>query len=835
MAAKKTKSKKIKQMPAEQVQQVSVPEVSVGKEMDSPRKESEHKVRLEPMTKKDTIMVVLYSVLLFVGMTVQTGRMSLILPVLAIVSMIGKKPVENLRAHLSVPMLGLVAFAVMCGFASLYSRFGSNAAAELNKVMASFSLAVILLARFERKHVRGLLWGFATVCAVIALVCVDMGSWGKLFELFNGYVQALGGDFSSTLENSLGNRVNGIYNDGNLTGALLGLAILISAYLAHTAEKLSGRFAALMLMGVSVVSFLVAMSRGAMVVFGIAVLVYLAVESGKTKGELFVLLLTAGAISAGAGVLAMMKLGEGEVLPVLLALIAGPAAFAVDWSVTGRLAKALRGHGKLLAAICGSLAIVLIGAVVAAFQITEPFVLGEGNYLNRGMEITPGTYTVSGEWTDDAEILFIVDCQTKEQVLLEQVERVYEGPLQGAEFTVPSGSVWTRFHFEGNNGEVLRVTLSDGTEIPMSYAFIPERFATRLQDGLLHGNSTQQRLQYMRDGMTLFKQSPLIGHGLGCTENLLIKVQPYHYESLFIHNHIIQVMDEMGAVGLVAFLLLLFGSLWLAIRGLRKEKDSLASVLIACWVMMNFHSFMEINFSVRMYQCAAFFVLMISVLRFTEPVQKKWSKPAGYAVLAIMCLHLAIFGSLLRAHRTVAQEAGRLNTTDATMFMNSIQGFAERAPFDKTTHQLNFVANALILDDPQYNDTMHAYVEDLYETGTYASYMGLAQHYYLTAKDWEEVFACSRLAVAQVPTAREAWDQQVEFYRDSVLPAMEASDMPVFVEGITYFEKALAQTNDRLWDGIALNAENQTFIQSVKDLSSSGCSDSELYQQLIAN
>ena len=59
-------------------------------------------------SRKDTLMVVLYSVLLLLSMTVQTGTVSMILCVLALLSLLGKKPLSRFEQRLSVPVLEAV-------------------------------------------------------------------------------------------------------------------------------------------------------------------------------------------------------------------------------------------------------------------------------------------------------------------------------------------------------------------------------------------------------------------------------------------------------------------------------------------------------------------------------------------------------------------------------------------------------------------------------------------------------------------------------------------------------------------------------------------------------
>ena len=161
-------------------------------------------------TPKDTVMVVLYSVLLFFAMTVQTGTVSMILCGLALLSLLGKKPLSRFEQRLSVPILGLLAFAVVYGAAAVYTPFGTSGMKEFYKLLAAFSLAVILLARFERKHVPGLLWGGASVSTVIALVSLDMSCGQTLFGPFNALMNALGTDYTSALPEYLSARVNGL-------------------------------------------------------------------------------------------------------------------------------------------------------------------------------------------------------------------------------------------------------------------------------------------------------------------------------------------------------------------------------------------------------------------------------------------------------------------------------------------------------------------------------------------------------------------------------------------------------------------------------------------------
>ena len=168
----------------------------------------------------------LFSALLFFSMTVQTAWMSIILAVLAVALSIGKGPLCRLRERFCVPLIGFALFGAVCGCAAVYASFGDYAVKEYYKLIAAFSLAVIALSRLDRRHVRGLLWGVAAVCAVISLICTDGASGGPLYEPFLRFVGRFGASYDGVIQNAWGSRVNGIYNDANISAGILALGCL---------------------------------------------------------------------------------------------------------------------------------------------------------------------------------------------------------------------------------------------------------------------------------------------------------------------------------------------------------------------------------------------------------------------------------------------------------------------------------------------------------------------------------------------------------------------------------------------------------------------------------
>lgn len=781
-------------------------------------------------TLLDMVWVCLFSVLLFVSMTIQTGRMTLVLAGLALVLSIGGGPLRRLRERLCVPVLGLLLFALMNGLAAVYSSFGSYAVKEFYKIFAAVSLAVILLVRFDKRYVRGLLWGIAAVCAVIGLLCVDMSCDGGLFRVFQSFAELLGADYS-TLQDEIAARINGIYNDANVSASILALGALVSMYLTVMGQKWWKKLLACLLLGASAMSFFLSVSRGAILCFALALLVWLFAAKKETRLPLFFLMVFAAGVTVGLSIPAVSAIGTGSTLPLLLTVASGAVIYALDAVVGAQLSRLLSGHGKAAALAAALLALLCVGYAVAAFTVSAPYRIEENEYLIRMLSLEPSDYTVSGDW--DGDPMVSVTVSRRQSGLNEEWENVYNGSLRDAAFEIPADAEQVRVVMSGEAGTELRsVVLSDGTKIKLSYPLLPDFVVARMQGSLFSSSSFLLRVQFMKDAWALFVQSPLIGHGLGSTEGLYTSVQPFFYESLYVHNHILQVMDDMGLLGLAGFLALLVGALWLLVKNLRSETGDLAAALLACWIMMNGHSLMEINFSIRAYQCLALTLLLLPVVLYAKPLSEKAVKWGGFAVSGCIWLYLLVFGALLESHRMVEREAAAFSTTSIHEFMETVENYVRRDVFDHEQNQLTYVGNAVLLNDSDYNGNMRRYAEELRASGTYTACSGLARYYYLPKGQFEELFACSREGIAQEASAADAWNLQLDFYRSEVLPAAGAEHMEKFTDGVLALRDYLADYSQGRMEEIVLTEENQAFLDAVVSAAGAGMSGEELYLHL---
>lgn len=789
----------------------------------------------EPRLWLDAACAALFCLVLFIAMTVQTGQASIVLMAGALLLCVGRGPLRRFRERFCVPVLGLWGYALMNGLAAIYSPFGDSAVPEFYKLAASFSLAAVLLARFDGRHVRMLLWGFAAVSAALGVICLDSAGDGALFQAFNGVIEWAGGSYAHIPKDGSG-RLVGIYNDANISASILALGSLVSLYLAHTGKGRGSRLAGCFLLGISAQVFFLSMSRGAILCFGLSLLVWLAAEAKEGRLRLFFLMFISAAVTVGFSVVIMPMLSRDTFLTLALTLVSGVVVFPLDLLVSGRLAGLLTSRGKAVAAVLLGLAVLCGVYAFAGLHVLGPYTFGTGRdgMLRRSVSLPAGTYSFAGDWDQEDAVEASVFTRTREEALMDKTTSLMDGPLTTGVFTIEEPAQ-VHVTFKGPEGvQVRRVVLTDGTreyEVPLVYRLLPAVLMSRLQEGFFDGTSFLLRVQYMKDAWKIFPSSPIYGHGLGATEGLYTSVQPFFYESLYVHNHLLQAMTDMGLFGLAVLLCVVGGSLWLILRRLREERDPLAAALLACWVMMNAHSLMEINFSIRAFQCAAWLLLLLPVLLWGKPLGtgERVVKLGGWLLAVCLWAWLVVFGGLLESHRAVLRETAEFSTDSVTEFLDALRDFTRRDVFDHESYQLEYVAAVATVNDSHYNKERLEYVKEMRKSGTYTACSGLARYYYLPRLEFDELFACSREGIAQEASTNEAWNLQLNFYRNEVLYAAGTAYMDEFVGGVLALDEQLQTWNEGRLEEIRLTGENAAFLEKVRSGYEAGLPNDGMY------
>lgn len=373
--------------------------------------------------------------------------------------------------------------------------------------------------------------------------------------------------------------------------------------------------------------------------------------------------------------------------------------------------------------------------------------------------------------------------------------------------------------------------LSDGTEIPMDYRYLPDTIINRLQQNLFEDSSFLLRLQYDIDGMKLFTQSPLIGYGLGSTQGMLSSVQVYYYESLYLHNHLLQVMNETGLIGLAAFLAFLLGCAWLLGKRMRQDgSDLLAPSLLACWIMMNLHGLMEISFSIRMYQCAAFTLLLLAVAAYQEPVQGKKGIWSGICALVGALVWLVVTAALILGSQMAQQEFQKMDSGDMgySQFMSTMNRLDWMDCYTDQDYKVNMIGAGLQQGGESGLAVAQRCAQQLVATGEFNACYQAAYYYYLPLGELNEFFTVLQTGLVQERANQDAWNSVMDLCAVSLFQLNE-TQMDDFVNGLLSLQQQMDQANEVLISDVSWDADGQILMDAAQSVKEQGLQGLDAY------
>lgn len=433
--------------------------------------------------------------------------------------------------------------------------------------------------------------------------------------------------------------------------------------------------------------------------------------------------------------------------------------------------------------------------------------------MSRAVYPDAGTYTVSVEGADPQVRIY---AQNEAQLMMHTETVLYEGTLSQAEITVEEGTRVVWFQLTGE-GRVESVTLSDGTKLPLGYKLLPGFAANRLQ-GLWANQNFIQRLVFFRDGLKLWQQSPVIGWGVGGVEGRLTAVQSFYYESKYIHNQFIQIMDEAGIVGLAAFLFLLGSAIALLVRR-RKDADRGGefALFAACLTMMIAHSMTEVVWSAQMYQVVVFLLLAAMVIRYHAAGETRRAQ-RGTACLAAGLWAVAVVFTALQVSSLTASAMFRgLEDQELTrsQFVSKLQMLDRMEVYDDSAYQANAMVNALQLGNTTGRGIANRYAKTLLASEEFNNCYYVAAYYYLPLRDFDGFFDACRTGLEQEASNPGAWNSVAHLYAQAGAQ-LEPEEMEAYLDSVARFAQLLTDFNDSgRMEQIQLSEENQAFLDAA--------------------
>ena len=722
---------------------------------------------------------------------------------------------QRVKRLLTPPAFALFAYMLLAGISTLYARSGKFAIAEFSNMLAAFSVftAIVLFSKEGKLSFRRTAAVLAGAAAPGGLLSIDAASCNLLMRPFRVLMELIGRGYGDT-GSYFYSRLHTIVGNPNTYAGLMSIAVLLSIWLVFTAESRKQKIGYSILLMINTVSYLLAFSMGSLGVFVVACLLMLALSPKEGRIGLFLLLLQTAVVALVVGAVSVKGFGDtvtGSPLPLLMLAAGCAAACAVEIFAREKLTSVLTGKGKLLIGIAAGLVVIGAVYVIAALQVTGAYTFGTEGDFRRTADLPAGEYTL--QMQADAPVGVRVAYKNTNNLIQNNETDLANGTSDAAvTFTVPEDSELVFFYFScAQPGVTLHQADYAGAEtgsIKLGYKLLPSFVADRIQDLAANGNVVQRGV-YRQDAIKLWKTAPVFGRGLGGFENGVVSVQDYYYETKYAHNHYVEMLCDLGVLGLLAFLSLLGTAVWALVKS-RKEKPLIVMLLAACVLQMFGQAITDVIWSVGACMSMFFAVLALVTLYCGDCLrlsvsQKSKGGAVRWPVAAVSSVFVVLIGLNLVAQSIFYGD---------DLSMDDLKNCASIDLFEKNDYKLSYLISGG--NEPGVADR---YAAALSKEESNSITIPLAQ-YYAGSGQIDQALRTLDKGADYMRADKAVWQQMFDLYEGMIDPVGQLSAAQLLMED-TYVKRMtagyekLCEVNAAQLDDVLLTPQNNVFLNKL--------------------
>jgi len=501
-----------------------------------------------------------------------------------------------IKTPLEYVSLGFTAVYLVSIFTAVGTREAVGEWLKYCMFFAIFTMLSELLNTYKSKI--AVLWVIISSALGVSLIGIDGMAGNKLSGALNKVIRVFDPTRDIGYGTFVGNRINSTFQYPNATAAYLMAVFFVAAALILLSKKIHLRLLAALSSYIILITFMLTLSRGAMVFIPFAgVLFVLMQPRGYKFKSIFSM------IPAGIGMLLTvskltnyMAAPDGNAANIWKYLALGILVTLVAQLIIEILSKALSKYDgkkleKLGYALCGIAAVFIIIGAVLAINTKAPLVMGHGEgqadsniSVRRSFTLQPDKeykliYSVQAQNTKDKPNSYsvniasrdfagiinevdspIINTEGKPTVGVEQKEIQFKVPSNSRAVSITFLNLYEGTSVEFKDAKLVPVGHSDKERsITLKYKYIPESLYARV-DEAKETKSGIERTIFARDGFDIFKEHILIGGGGGSWPLQYFAHQSYLYWTTQAHNYPVQVAVETGVLGLI-----ILSALWLSV------------------------------------------------------------------------------------------------------------------------------------------------------------------------------------------------------------------------------------------------------------------------------
>ena len=722
---------------------------------------------------------------------------------------------QRIKRLLTPPAFAMFAYMLLAGISTLYARSGKFAIAEFACMLTAFGIfvAIVLYSKEGKVSFRRTAAVLACAAAPVGVLSIDAASCNILMRPFRVLMEAIGPGYGIT-GSYFYSRLHTIFGNPNIYAGLMSIACLLSLWLVITAETRKQKILCSILLMVNAISYLLAFSMGSLGVFVVACLLMLALSPKEERIGFFLLLLQTAVVALVAGAVSVTGFGDtvtGSPVPMLM-LVAGCAvACVLEVFVRERVAHALADKGKLLIGIIAGIIVVILIYLVAALNLTGPYTFGTEGDFRRTADLSAGEYTLTMDATGSVNVR-VAYKNTSNLIQNNETDLASGTSDEAVTFTVPEDSELVFFYFSCSEPGVTINSASytgaqDGS-LKVGYTILPSFIADRIQDLSANGNVVQRGV-YRQDAIKLWLTSPIIGRGLGGFENGVVSVQDYYYETKYAHNHYVEMLCDLGVLGLAAFLALLGTAVWALVKT-RKQKPLVVMLLAACVLQMFGQAVSDVIWSVG--GCMPMFFAVLALvtlycgdcLRLKVP-QKSKGGAVRWPVAVVSAAFVVMIGLNLFAQSIFYGD---------NLTLDDLKQCASIDLFEANDYKLSY-----LISGGNEEGVADQYAADLAKAESNSITIPLAQ-YYAGSGQVDNALNTLDNGSDYMRADAEVWQQMFDVYESIIDPvgqfgAIQLLQDNSYVQRMVAGYQKLQQVNADQLDEVLLTEKNNAFVNKL--------------------
>ncbi|MBN7774035.1 O-antigen ligase family protein [Clostridium aminobutyricum] len=803
------------------------------------------------MTKKITIIPIASVILLMLFTTAAGSFDSLVQKwgalaglILIAALMFTKQAKNALKVYTGPLFFMILAYLIWNGISICYADVPKAALFEFTKLIiaAAVFFTILVLAVPTKKGFGRVAATLTIVTSIFGIVSIDAASDGPLATGFKAFM----GLFTSSMQHfgvlEQGIRITGIFGNANTFAGVIALGIFLCLYLIVSSEGAKERTLGIILLSIHALTYLLLFSLGSIVMFLIACILMILVTPKGERLQLFMLMAETVIVTLVCGAIVMRSFDNSFILPLMAIVLNAASLWAVDNYGRISISTKLAGNMKAGLAVGAIVLIIICGYVLAAIHVTGPMTLEPTETVMRAAYLEPGEYQLQAE-TEKAPTIKITS-QDQTDLKVHTFTTIYDGTMDKASFNVPEGSKIVKLYFTGNEGgsllkQVVCENVKTGTseEVKLTYKLLPENVANRIQD-LGANQNMVQRIVFFEDGLKLFRQSPVIGHGISGYEEGVASVQNFFYATLYVHNHYIQTLCDLGVIGFGLFIGILVACI-LSMLKLRKQGGLAFTTLplfIACVFQIFGQAITDLTWSAGPFLIITFAIMSLLIIAQSKPFEKEVRdeeatdlvekcaaeiyedlnlKITGPAIAKVIIILLSlIMGILLVLNLFAHYKASTGNCT-----IDQIETLAKIDRFEADDYKTSYLVTVSTYGLQENLEQANKFAKEV-TNNTDAVLNYVLPFYFNTGQD-DKLFEAASIAAEDWKSSPKTWNNLFNIFDTAINPTRDnpieilmhlVGKKEYYVDNILGYYRQLQERNATYLDDAMLDPSNVVFV-----------------------